>query len=227
MIVDDDEVDRVTTLFFTANYPFLHVRGVYASAEEALPVLQQEPVEVLLLDIEMPGLSGLAFRRLLMEVPACLFITSHAEHAVESFELAAFDFLAKPLTASRFAHSMKRLEAYLDLRRKASLFEIDLGGDVVGIKNGDTEIKVKLHEILYLEALREYTRIVTTGSEYCVTTNLGQLIREKAFETFVRIHRSYAVQKHYIRKITHKSLFVNDIELPIGRHYKDLLRNFR
>jgi len=227
VIVDDDEVDRVTTLSFAAQYPFLQIVGVYASGEEALPVLEKEPVTVLLLDIALPGLSGLAFRRLMMDVPACLFITSHSQHAFESYELDAFDFLAKPLTESRFAHSMQRLETYLDLRHKASLFEISLGTDVVHIKNGQGEIRIKLHEILYLEALRHYTRIVSAHTNYCVTTNLSDLLREKAFETFVRIHRSYAVQKHFIQRISSKMVFVNDIELPIGRHYKDVLKSFR
>ncbi len=227
VIVDDDEVDRLTTLSFAVKYPFLQIAGVYASSEEALAALSQKTVQILLLDIDLPGLDGLEFRRLMMQVPVCIFITAYSEHAVRSFELAAFDFLEKPLNSNRFASSMRRLEEYMDLLQKASLFEISLGGDVVYIKEGHDQVRIKSHEILFLEALRDYTKIVTVHRDYCVVSSLGNLLKEKTFETFLRIHRSYAVQRNFIRKITPRAVFVNDIELPIGRSYKDVVRNLK
>ena len=227
VIVDDDEVDRLTTLSFAVKYPFLQIAGIYASAEEGLAALSQRPVQVLLLDIDLPGLDGLEFRRRMMEVPVCIFITAYSEHAVQSFEMAAFDFLEKPLTGDRFGLSMRRLQEYLELLKKASLFEISIGGDNVYIKDGHDQLKIKFHDILFLEALRDYTRIVTVDKEYCVISNIGNLLKEKPFESLLRIHRSYAVQRNFIQKITPRTVFVNDIELPIGRSYKDVVRNLK
>ncbi len=226
IIVDDDEIDRLTTLSFAWRFPFLEIRGVYASTEEALDALGDEQVQVMLMDIDLPGLNGLEFRRRMMDVPVCIFITAYTEHAILSFELAAFDFLEKPLNTDRFALSMRRLEEYMDTRQKASLFEINMWGDIIYIKQGHDQIKVKLQEIIYLEALKDYTKVVTLGKNYCVISSIGNLLKEKAFGTFLRIHRSYAVQKNFIRKITPHAVLINDIELPIGRSYKDMVKTF-
>lgn len=176
---------------------------------------------MLLLDIDMPGISGLEFRRRMGNVPACIFITAHTEYAVESFELEALDFLVKPLDGKRFEMAMKRLEAYLDTRRKAELFEYSLGGDVLYIKDGHEQVKIKLHEVLYLEALKDYTSIVTTARKYCVLSTIGNLLKEEGFRSFVRVHRSFAVQKHAIGRLTSQEVMVGDVALPVGRSYRD------
>ena len=222
IIVDDDEIDRLTTLSFARRYPFLNITGVYASAEAAMDRTEEE-VAVLLLDIDMPGIDGLEFRRRIGNVPACIFVTAYAEYAVEGFELAALDFLIKPLEGKRFELAMKRLEEYLDVRRKAELFEYSLGGDVLYIKDGYQQVKIKLHEILYLEALKDYTSIVTTNRKYCVLATIGNLLKESGFQSFVRVHRSYAVQKHAIRKINAQEIYVGDVALPVGRSYRESL----
>jgi two-component system, LytTR family, response regulator len=227
IIVDDDEVDRLTTVSFARRFPILRIDGIFASTEEALNGPGEDQVQVMLLDIDLPGLSGLEFRRRMMNVPVCIFITAYTEHAMKSFELAAFDFLEKPLSTDRFSLSMRRLEEYMDTRQKASLFDISLGGNILYIKDGHDQIKIKLHEVLYLEALKDYTKIVTVNKDYCVISSIGNLLKEKTFETFLRIHRSYAVQKNFIKKITANTLFINDVELPIGRSYKDLVRTFK
>jgi two-component system LytT family response regulator len=98
-----------------------------------------------------------------------------------------------------------------------------LGVDTLFIKDGHTHIKLQLHDIIYLEALKDYTGIVTRQKKHCVLTPLSHLLKEKTFQTFVRIHRSYAVQKHFINKITSKEILVGDTLLPIGRNYKDSL----
>jgi two-component system LytT family response regulator len=179
--------------------------------------------EVLFLDIDMPGLSGLALREKLMHVPVCIFITAFPEYAVESFEKDALDFLVKPIRMDRFEKTMERLRDYLDLRQKAALLDSTLGGDTIFIKEGHEHIKVPLRDILYLEALKDYTRIVTTGKKYCVLSALGNLLKEESFKSFVRVHRSYAVQKQYVSRITSSHVWVNDYELPVGRSYKDQL----
>ncbi|WP_242696328.1 LytR/AlgR family response regulator transcription factor [Longitalea luteola] len=228
IIVDDDEVDRLTTLSFVRKYPFLTIAGVYASAEEALVGIKNTPVDVLFLDIDMPGLTGLDLRRQLLQTPVCIFITAYPDYAVESFELAALDFLVKPLKTDRFLHTMNRLQDYFDIKRKAALFECSVGGDTIFIKEGHDQIKIKLHEIVYLEALKDYTHVVTTTKKYCVLFTLGNLLKEAAFKTFIRIHRSYAVQQHFIEKIAVNQVTLNTaITLPVGRSYRNSLEELK
>lgn len=221
IIVDDNELDRLSTQMRVKQYPFLQLSGVFASAEEALEKIDEIKPDVLFLDIDMPGMTGMDLRRKMGNEQVCIFITSYPDYAVDSFELAALDFLLKPLDKDRFAQTMERLQDYLDIKHKAALFECSLGGDSIFIKDGHQQIKIQLHEIVYLEALKDYTRIVTEQKKYCVLSMLGNLLQEHAFQKFVRIHRSYAVQKHFISKLTSRQVFINDVALPIGRSYKN------
>jgi two-component system LytT family response regulator len=226
IIVDDNEVDRLTTISFVRKYLFLKIDGVYASAEAAIEHLKHLQPEVLFLDIDMSGISGLALREKMMHVPACIFITAYPDYAVESFENDALDFLVKPVRIERFEKAMARLENFLLVRNKAALLDNVLGGDTLVIKEGREKTKIHLHDVLYLEALKDYTRIVTEARKYCVFMSLGNLLKEKGFQSFVRIHRSYAVQMKYVSQVSSSSLMLNAIELPIGRSYKDVVANF-
>lgn len=227
LILDDNEIDRLTALMFVKKYPFLKVVGMCASAQEATQAIQRQSVDVLLSDIDMPETSGLEFRAQMRHIPVCIFITAYPDYAAESFEVEAFDFLVKPIKAERFEQSMVRLQHYLEIKRKAELFEYSLGGSTVFIKDGHEQIKLNLHEIMYLEALKDYTRIVTETKKYSVLASIGLLLQERAFQSFVRIHRSYAVQKHYIERVTSQQVYIQNYSLPVGRSYKDVLVNLK
>jgi two-component system LytT family response regulator len=224
IIVDDDEMDRLAVLSYAKRFSILNVIGVFDSAEKALVFIDNNAVEIAFLDIEMPGASGLELRKKALEIPVCVFISSHSESAAETFELQTLDFIVKPFKFPRFEQSVKRIEEFMEVRLKASLFESSIGGDVVYVKTGHDQIKVKLHEILYLEALKNYTILVTEGKRHCVLSNLGEILQEEKFHSFIRIHRSYAVQKQFIQKIGSQEIELkNNIYIPVGRSFKDNL----
>ena len=223
IVVDDDEVDMLTTVSFLEDYAFLEITGRYNSSSVALTAAQKSPPDVLFLDIDMPGMNGLQLREQLKDIPACIFITSYPEYALESFEMATLDFLVKPFSHERFVKTIERLKEYLTIRQKADLLNHTLGADTIFIKDGPNQVKLHLHEIIYLEALNNYTSIVTQGRKHTVLSTLSNLIKEKAFNNFIRIHRSYAVQKHFIKRISSGEVMVGNIALPVGRSYKDSL----
>ena len=224
IIVDDDEMDRLVVVSYAKRFSVLNIVGVFETAEKALTFLETNTVEVAFLDIEMPGASGIELRKKALEIPVCIFISSHSESAAETFELQTLDFIVKPFKFPRFEQTIKRIEEFMEVRLKASLFESSIGGDVVYVKTGHDQIKVKLHEILYLEALKNYTILVTEGKRHCVLSNLGEILQEENFQSFVRIHRSFAVQKQFIQKIGSQEIELkNNISIPIGRSYKDTL----
>src|SRR3954466_13113664 len=171
IIIDDDEIDRLTVVSFAKKFPVLDILGVFESAEEALSIIEKEKIDVLFLDIDMPGLSGIEFRKKALEIPVCIFITAHPEHAVESFEIETLDFIVKPLKLDRFAQTVSRIEEFMEIKLKALLFEASIGGDTIYIKEGHEQTKVKLHEILYLEALKDYTLIITDKKRHCVLSS--------------------------------------------------------
>jgi two-component system, LytTR family, response regulator len=227
IIIDDNELDRLMAYSFVKKYPFLNICGVFSSVSEALATIENKQIDVLFSDIDMPEMNGLELRSNLKNIPVCVFITSFPDYAAESFEVETFDFLIKPIKAARFENSMNRIQQYFEIKQKADLFEHSLGGNTVFIKDGHQQIKVNLHEILYLEALKDYTRIVTTTKKHSVLTSIGNLLLESAFQSFLRIHRSFAVQPNYIDRIFAQQVYIQDFTLPIGRSYKGVLVNFK
>jgi two-component system LytT family response regulator len=224
VIIEDDEIDRLTVLSFAKKFPILNILGVFELAEDAIPLIEKEKIDILFLDIDMPGLNGIDFRKKTQEIPVCIFITAHPEHAVESFQIDTLDFIVKPLKLDRFTQTIKRIEEFMEIKLKASLFEASIGGDTIYIKEGHEQTKVKLHEILYLEALKDYTLIITDKKRHCVLSSIGNLLKETHFQSFIRIHRSFAVQKQYIeKKQVNDVLLNNGVCIPIGRSYKDNL----
>ena len=209
---------------YAKRFPNLSILGAYEDSAEALVAIENNKIDILFLDIDMPGLSGVELRKKANQVPACIFITSHPEFAVESFELETLDFIVKPLKLDRFEQTVRRITDFFDIKNKATLFESSIGGDVIYIKEGHEQTKVKLHEILYLEALKDYTLIITPQKRHCVLSSIGTLLKENHFQSFIRIHRSFAVQKQFIHKInTQEIILNNNISIPIGRSYKDNL----
>ena len=222
-IVDDNQVDRLTTASFLRRFSFIKVTGLFDSAEAALLAADKVLPDVLFLDIDMPEIDGLELRTRLQKVPACIFITAYPEYALQGFDVNALDFLIKPIRSERFDMAMDRLQYFLDIYYKAEKLDHSFNEESLFIKDGHERVKIQIYDIIYLEALKDYTGIITGNKKYCVLSPLGNLLKEKAFQSFVRIHRSYAVQKQYIRKVTPKSIMVNNLLLPIGRSYKDAL----
>ncbi|HVM88096.1 MAG TPA: LytTR family DNA-binding domain-containing protein [Puia sp.] len=228
IVVDDDQVDRLLVQAYLKTFPFIEIAGVYESPKDALQAARKNIPDCLFVDVDMPEMSGLELRDQLLYIPACVFITSYPDYAVEGFEMAALDFLVKPVSAERFKKTIVRLQDYINLRRRSDMLSHTLGADTIFIKDGHNQIKLQLHEIIYLEALNNYTGIVTNTRKYTVLSPISSLLKEKPFSRFVRIHRSYAVQKNFIRKISADEVLVNDsIALPVGRTYKEALNSIR
>ena len=155
LIIDDDEIDRLTVLAYTKKYECLNVVGVFADAAQALQKGIPANTDVLFLDIDMPGINGLEFRKIMNQVPVCIFITAHPEHAAESFNLETLDFIVKPLKPDRFLQTVARIEQYFEVRNKAALFEKSFGTDTILIKEGhkETRSRDQTHEADLLRCL--------------------------------------------------------------------------
>jgi DNA-binding LytR/AlgR family response regulator len=223
IIVDDDELDRIATVAQVMKFSNISIIGVFADALKALEEIHLHQPDIIFLDIDMPNLNGLELRRRLHEIPACVFITSYPDYALDAFEVEALDFIVKPIRTERFAQTISRIENYLTLRSKAHVIEHEQGNDSVFFKNGHDHFKLNVSEIIYLEALKDYTLILTEHNKHCVLSSIGNLLKQPSFNNFIRIHRSYAVQKKHIQKISSNDLIVHNIKLPIGRSFKNTL----
>lgn len=224
VLLDDDPVDLWSLQMYVQKHAGYTIAAGYSSADEMLSKQDFKAVDVLFSDIQMVGTDGLAARRLLKDIEVCVFVTSHPEYALESFEVEAFDFITKPIVLERFMRTISRINDYFTLKQKASLVDHQLGSDCFYIKEGHTQYKINFSDILYLEALKDYTRIITSDRKYTVLSNLGSLLKTKEFSGFLRVHRSYAVQKHFVSRYDHKEVEVGAACLPVGRAYRSELQ---
>ncbi|MDH6251715.1 two-component system response regulator LytT [Chryseobacterium sp. H1D6B] len=226
MIIDDDELDTLVLRNHLKRYENIKITATFNTAEKAVAYLDL-PIDLLFIDIDLPGMSGIEFRKLAHKIPFCIFISSHLEHAVEAFEVDTLDFITKPLQTDRFHHSMQKLFDYFEMKEKCECFDALIGENSIKIKENGNIFQIKITDILYLEALKDYTRIITSDKKHCILDSLGNILHKSHFDSFVRIHRSYAVPKHLIRsKNTHEVELVDHIKLPIGRAYKNNLSFF-
>lgn len=226
MIIDHDELDRLVLQHHLRQYENIEIIASFDSAEKAVPYLEF-PIDLLITETCLTGMSGLEFRRLAHKIPACIFTGSHPELAVTAFELNAVDFIPKPLKTERFYNAMQKVFDFFRMKEKCECFDAILGESCLRIKENGTIFQISTADILYLEALKDYTRIVTHEKKYCILDSLGNLLHRNTFDSFVRIHRSYAIPRYLIRgKNSHQVELVHNIKLPIGRTYKDNLSFF-
>lgn len=226
IIVDDSEIDRLSLQACLSNFIQFKVVGVFESAELALSRIDSLEADVLFCDIQMPGINGLEFRKQVEKIPVCVFISYSPDYAAETFELETLDYIVKPLTNNRFLKTVERIETFFEIKNKASMLDAMDGSGVIFIKEGNEQVKINIFDILYLEALRDYTKITTKQASHYILSTLGALLKTEEFSNFIRIHRSYAVQKVYIQKIkTNQIVLQNNVSVPVGRTYKEIVEN--
>ncbi len=230
LIVDDEELSRWAVQQEAVKYPFLKSIGSYQGASDALAAINNKAPDILFSDIEMPGMTGVdMMRQLLGKVPVPIFITSHPDYAVESFELEIFDYLLKPIDALRFEKCMARVQEFFALHKKAMpLDNSPAGHDYILIKQGYDKYKVPFDDILFLEAMKDYTKIKTDKNQtFLVLETIGGLLQQLPADRFQRIHRSYVLNKDKITHFTSARVWVKEQELPIGKSYRSLPANWQ
>lgn len=227
IIVEDQEIDRLMLQHLVKQQDILELVAAVDSAEN-VKALINDTVDLLFLDIDLPDCSGIEMRKMYQHVPACIFISSHPEYAVETFELDTLDFISKPLKKERFDYSVNKLADFFSMKEKSEYFDILTGSQFLNIKEGHETVQIKISDIIYLEALKDYTRLITAQKKHCVLSSIGQILKDRHFSTFVRIHKSYAVPKHLITRKNSYEVMIshNNISLPIGRAFKENLNFF-
>ena len=224
VIIDDDEIDRAVIEMEAAKFGFLKKTASCGHPLEALEIINRFNPDIIFLDIEMPDISGIELLRKKITASALpVFITSHPEFALESYELDAFDYLMKPVSAERFATCALRLRDFYQMRVKAFAFDTEQESEFIIIKQGYDKFKIPVRDIVYLEAMRDYTRITTATKQYLVLTTLNGILDKLPRDIFVRIHRSYIVNRKKVDAIQKNKITIQSQVLPVGKLYKHAL----
>ena len=220
-IIDDDELDRLTIESYLEQYSFISVDGSFSNPLDCVELIRKKNIKLLFLDIDMPVINGIDFLNSLTNPPACIFITSHPEFALEGFENFALDFLLKPVKPDRFDKAIKRAKEFLQIQEKALLYDVHFADDFLVIKESYDLIQIKISDIIYLEALKDYTKVITLQKTYLTLSTLKHFFEKLPVNRFLRIHRSFAVAMSQVKKMEQNELLLENIRLPIGKTFRN------
>ena len=220
IIVEDETLAQDVIKSHLQRSGGLELVAVCRNAPEALEILSAREVDVMFLDIHLPGMTGLHFLRSLTDPPLVVLTTAHAEYALESYEFSVIDYLLKPISFERFSRAVNRINDGR-LFSAAGKEKNRSPGDHVFIRSGSKFFKVNFSEIVYVEGMRDYLKIHTP--EYTLITHqtMNELEMTLPSRQFIRVHKSYIVAIAHIRTIYGNSVELGRTTLPIGISYKE------
>ncbi|MFT5640868.1 MAG: two-component system LytT family response regulator [Cyclobacteriaceae bacterium] len=219
--VDDEPLalDKITD--YISQVPFLDLKGQFENGLEALTFLQQNDVDLLFLDIQMPQILGTQLLQIINKKPQVILTTAYSEYAIEGFNLDVVDYLLKPISFGRFLQATQKA---LDRKSKSpsqpTIVAFDTSKpDYFFVKTETKLQKVRFDNILYVEGLRDYLSIYTKTERILTLQNFNELL-EKLPPYFVRVHKSFAVSMHQIDQIEKARVLIGEKYIAIGETYK-------
>ncbi len=226
IIIDDEPLAREGMELLVQEVETLDLLGKFGSAEMALSFLSENEVDLIFLDIEMPGLSGLEFIKTLNFQPFIILTTAYSQYALEAFELQVSDYLVKPIRKDRFLKAIYKVKEVFDLKN-AGMFSIeDAKDDYIFIRHERKFVKLFFKDIIYINGLKDYVMIHTKDEKFITAMNLKTILSQLPSDIFVRSSKSYALNKNFIKSIDVDFIDLgNNIEVPFGKSYKDALKN--
>lgn len=223
LIVDDEPHAIAVLEKYLSQFSQIELVGKCADAIQAFQLLQQKQVDLMFLDIKMPGIKGTDLLRSLKNPPKVIFTTAYSEYALEGFELNAVDYLLKPISFERFLRAVDKVYQLTEHKSPTSITHGTPTGDqeaFIYLKVDRKTIKVDVNNILWIESLRDYVKVVVKDQEYITRQKISILEELLPESRFVRIHRSFIVALAKIDSFYAYSMEVAGHELPIGRNYK-------
>jgi DNA-binding LytR/AlgR family response regulator len=225
LIVDDNKVARVMLSEMLRKIDGIELAGEFEDAFSAITTLKKDSIDILFLDVEMPGMSGLELLKILPEKPLTILVTAQPGYAVEAFELNVVDYLVKPFSVSRVILAVERAVELLQVKN-TNINQVEK--DHIFIKDGKTIRKILLQSILWFEAKGDYVKIVTQQGSFVIHTTLRGLEEKLSGGAFVRIHRGYIIPVNKIDYIEDGAAFIQGTPLPVSENYKnELLKHLR
>jgi DNA-binding LytR/AlgR family response regulator len=220
LIVDDNDMARLTLRQLISGMSHLTINGECTSAPEAFRKISQDPPDLVFLDIEMPGMTGIELLRSLPRKPLIIFTTSRSNYAAEAFELNVVDYLVKPVTISRLLQAVEKAKEIL-ARKDSEIKSVEQ--DYLFIRDNGVLKKIKLDEILYVEAMGDYIKIYIPGKAFIVHTTLKAFEENAGAGKFMRVHRSYIVALDKIESIENGVLNIMNTPIPVAESYRSQL----
>lgn len=221
LIVDDNKIARTTMKQLASQVKDITVAGECANAMEAYNLLQEQLIDLILLDIEMPGMTGLELTKNLgSKRPVIIFTTSKKEYAAEAFELNVADYIVKPVTPARFIQAIDKAREIIQSTNEEYKLEDD---EFIFIRDSNIVRRLKLDEILFAEAMGDYVKLYTPQKFYAIHTTLKAVEERLPASKFIRVHRSYIAAITKIDTIQDGALIINGKPVPVADAYRAAL----
>lgn len=229
LIVDDEPIAREIIKAYCSHLPMLHIVASVGNALEAKTILQTQKVDLLFLDINMPVLNGISFLKTLKHPPQVIFTTAYKEYAVDAFDLAACDYLLKPFSLERFIVAVDKVFSPLPASARYAAQDRPNGGtinvekkeDYLFLKADGKIFKIIHDDLLFAEAQGNYTKVVTTQHTLLPSMTFSSFEELLPSTHFLRVHRSFLVNKARITHIEGNRVFIQSHEVPIGSSYRE------
>jgi DNA-binding LytR/AlgR family response regulator len=219
--IDDEPIALEVIKTHAANIPFLALKGCFVSAAEALAYVQKEPVEVIFLDIHMPDISGVELARIIHPQTKIIFTTAYAQYAVTGFELAAVDYLLKPISYKRFLQACTKIKG--QLHEQIPVSGLGVIDQYLFVKDGYDYVRVNLSELLYIEADDNYLSFYETQKRTLTRMKMVEALDKLPGDKFVRVHKSFIVALAKIEKIERHQLSLAGRKIPLSDTYREHL----
>jgi len=226
LVVDDEKLAVELIEDNLLKIPFLTHIGSCRNASDALKTVKQQQVDLIFLDIKMPGINGLDFILGLENPPLIILVTAFEQYALEAFKLNVVDYLVKPVNFSRFySAAVKAFDLYT-LRQRPKPAESSFENHFF-VNAGYSLIKIRFSEIIYVEGLKDYVKIhLQNGKTVITRINLKDLTEKLPPLEFMRIHRSFIISLDKIEAVQKYQVVIHNIEIPIGESYRETLIDY-
>jgi DNA-binding LytR/AlgR family response regulator len=218
IIIDDEPVARKILREFAGKIPYVEIQGQFENAAKASAFLEGHDTDLILLDIEMPGLSGIEFVRAMEVRPLIILTTAFPKYALAGYELDIIDYLLKPFAFSRFQKAVQKAWEFRQMKEAVS---IGAANTYIFVRSERRIEKIELKDILYIESLGNYAGIYTETKKIMAYLTLKSLETQLPPSDFVKVHQSFLVNFSRITAIEGNELRLGQKTLPIGRNYKD------
>ena len=231
-IVDDEPLAVELLASYVSKIPFLELCGKYTNATDALHGINEQPVDLMFLDIQMPELNGLELSKMVPESTRIVFTTAFDRYAVDSFRVNALDYLLKPISYADFLEASNKAMQWFQLvqqnEQPAAAPAVEEEPRSIFVKSEYKLLQINLDDIRYIEGLKDYVKIYTEQSPHPILSLMNMKAIEQLLPTsrFIRVHRSFIVQKSKIREIERNRIVFGDVYIPIGDSYKQAFQDF-
>jgi DNA-binding LytR/AlgR family response regulator len=227
VIIDDEPLAVELLEDFVGKVDSLELISTFNNAIDAVSFINQNNVDLIFLDIQMPHFSGIDFLNTIEKKPLVIFTTAYSDYAVEGFNLGAVDYLVKPIPFHRFLKSVVRAQQVLNPAANVQAISEnttapELEQDFMFVRAEYENVKMNFADILFIEGLKDYVKIYTTDNKFTLTLisliKLENLLSSKGFS---RIHRSYIINIKHVKSIQKNKVLISDKRIPISESYKN------